>query len=64
MISVLSLSSMAVWDICWTVNVIPHSSGSSLDTNSIIFFVLQSPIDYQSFLDDVFAMKYIITWFC
>ena len=42
MISTLQLDSMAVWDICWT-SVMPHS-GSSLDTNSIKKFALQSSI--------------------
>ena len=36
MVSILPLGSIAVWDI--------YLTGSSLDTNSITFLVLQSPI--------------------
>ena len=41
MISILMLGSIVAWDVCQTSSVM---LGSSFDTNSITFFVLQSPI--------------------
>ena len=56
MIYILPPGSIGVGDICWTTTVMLHCS--SLDTNSVTFFVLQSPIipmyENQAFYEDIF----------